>query len=113
MGNQANSTYEPQSLDKNKWYYWRIDEVKGGNVISKGDVWKFKTIEAVVDSSGMDLIATKAAATIDINTQTAVITYDEDGGGSVAPVIYVGSIGANTVTWEFGDLTIGKKKPPE
>ena len=45
-----------------------------------------------------DLIATNAAATLDVNTQNAVITYDEDGAGTIAPVTFTASTSAGTAT---------------
>ena len=55
----------------------------------------------------MDVIATNSGATLDINTQTAEMTYDEDGSGPIAQVVFPGSVAFNTVTWTFGDFTIG------
>ncbi|MFH1613740.1 MAG: right-handed parallel beta-helix repeat-containing protein [Planctomycetota bacterium] len=44
MKNQITTTYEPNSLDADTVYYWRIDEVGGGtNNTTKGDVWNFTT----------------------------------------------------------------------
>ncbi len=39
---QPNTTFEPGLLDKNTWYYWRIDEINPGGVTT-GVVWSFKT----------------------------------------------------------------------
>jgi parallel beta-helix repeat protein len=47
--NQNNTIYSPRSLDANKWYYWKIDEVNDSNIISNGDVWEFKAIESVAN----------------------------------------------------------------
>ena len=40
-GNQAGAIYDPNTLDANTTYYWRIDEV--GNGTTTGDVWSFTT----------------------------------------------------------------------
>ena len=104
MVSQTNTSYAPAALHEKRWYFWRVDERNAGDLISRGDVWSFKTIEAVGD---LDLIATNAAATLDINTEAAVITYDEDGAGPVAPVTFTASTSAGTAIWTFGDLAIG------
>jgi hypothetical protein len=37
--------YTPGNLNKDTWYYWRVDEVESVQTIKyKGDVWQFKTI---------------------------------------------------------------------
>ncbi len=43
-GNQASTTYDPGTMINSTTYYWRIDEIVGGNTY-KGDVWSF-TVEA-------------------------------------------------------------------
>ena len=40
---QSGETYEPETLEFDTTYYWRIDGVKGAT-IWKGDVWTFSTI---------------------------------------------------------------------
>lgn len=42
VGNFATNSYQPESLDLNKTYYWRIDEIDL-NGFHKGDVWQFTT----------------------------------------------------------------------
>jgi hypothetical protein len=46
-GRQFDTSYLLEGLGLNMTYYWRIDEVVGGN-ITKGIVWSFTTSEAVV-----------------------------------------------------------------
>jgi len=43
-GNQAGTTYTP-ALEFDKTYYWRIDEVRSGGKIIKGDIWRFSVSE--------------------------------------------------------------------
>ena len=45
-GNQAETTYDPGTLEENVTYYWRIDEI-GEDTFAKGHVWKFTTIGAL------------------------------------------------------------------
>jgi len=40
---QAAATYTPGTLEKDKTYYWRVDEFDAINTY-KGDVWSFKTL---------------------------------------------------------------------
>ena len=44
-GNQADTTFDPGTMDGGRTYYWRIDEVNGAEPDSpwKGDVWSFTT----------------------------------------------------------------------
>ena len=46
-GQQDTASYILEALDPNKTYYWRIDEVVGGD-ITKGNVWSFTTSHAIV-----------------------------------------------------------------
>jgi hypothetical protein len=38
------NTYGPMSLELDKKYYWRIDEVNEANVVTTGNIWSFTTI---------------------------------------------------------------------
>ncbi len=46
-GQQETGSYLVEGLDLNTTYYWRIDEVVGGD-INKGNVWNFTTSQAIV-----------------------------------------------------------------
>jgi len=47
-GTQSETTYEPGTLEKDKTYYWRIDEVEADRFTKhKGDVWSFKTLHEI------------------------------------------------------------------
>jgi hypothetical protein len=48
---QAATTYSPGPLEFAKTYYWRIDELTGGqnSGIHKGNIWSFTTVGFVVD----------------------------------------------------------------
>jgi hypothetical protein len=48
-GRQSGTTYNPLPLAQDTVYYWRIDEVTSGGVISKGDVWNFTVGKALRD----------------------------------------------------------------
>jgi len=50
VGRQAETSYEPGTLEWNKAYYWRVDEVNDADVDSpwKGKVWSFITSDALV-----------------------------------------------------------------
>ncbi|UCD50156.1 MAG: carbohydrate binding domain-containing protein, partial [Phycisphaerales bacterium] len=43
---QAVLTYTPGTLERNKTYYWRIDEFDGANTYT-GDIWSFTTVPDV------------------------------------------------------------------
>lgn len=42
IGNQTTAAYDPGTMGKKVWYYWRIDEVNGGGTTT-GVVWSFET----------------------------------------------------------------------
>ncbi len=44
--NHDSNSYDPGTLELNKTYYWRIDEVNDTN-IWKGDVWSFETMPII------------------------------------------------------------------
>ncbi|MFH1719720.1 MAG: LamG domain-containing protein [Planctomycetota bacterium] len=43
---QGTRTYSPGTLEKDKTYYWRVDEFDGMNTY-KGNVWTFKTVPEI------------------------------------------------------------------
>ncbi len=44
IGNQAESSFDPNGLEPNTTYYWQIDEIEAdGTTIHTGDIWSFKT----------------------------------------------------------------------
>jgi hypothetical protein len=46
--NRAVNNFDPGALDYYTWYYWRVDEVDGGNRY-KGKVWSFRSLSEIVD----------------------------------------------------------------
>ncbi len=76
-GNQAGNTYDPGLLEQNTVYYWRIDEVRGGEV-SKGKVWQFTSKrDFKMFPRGCELapvIDTVTLSSSDIDEKLAVIT---------------------------------------
>jgi hypothetical protein len=40
---QVNTYYAPGTLTSDRIYYWRVDEIDGDGIITKGDVWLFIT----------------------------------------------------------------------
>ena len=45
-GNQAETSYDPGTLEENVTYYWRVDEIGDDGTFAKGDVWSFITVGA-------------------------------------------------------------------
>jgi hypothetical protein len=44
IGNQAESSFDPNGLEPDTTYYWQIDEVEAdGTTTYTGDIWSFKT----------------------------------------------------------------------
>ncbi|MHC4324687.1 MAG: LamG-like jellyroll fold domain-containing protein, partial [Planctomycetota bacterium] len=48
-GTLTETTFAPGTLEKDTAYYWRIDEFDGSE-ISKGDVWRFRTLPEIAIS---------------------------------------------------------------
>lgn len=40
---QHTTTFDPGTLAREAFYYWRVDEIHSHNDVTKGDVWMFKT----------------------------------------------------------------------
>ncbi|HNS23060.1 MAG TPA: LamG domain-containing protein [Sedimentisphaerales bacterium] len=49
--NQVAITYQPATLTPGTLYFWRIDEVKAGDVKVQGDVWSFRTLPDITISN--------------------------------------------------------------
>jgi len=65
---QVTATLTPGTLELDKTYYWRVDEVDPPTTVVKGDVWSFTTLPAI-SITDPDLIGWW--------------TFDE-GGGNIA-----------------------------
>ena len=50
QGNQSGLTFDPGTLEVETTYYWRVDELDGGNVVT-GNVWSFTTTDIEPDPS--------------------------------------------------------------
>ncbi|MCK4886519.1 MAG: hypothetical protein KAS96_03965, partial [Planctomycetes bacterium] len=48
QGQQVETTYDPGTLELMKTYYWRVDETDDDDVLWKGDVWSFSSIEYIM-----------------------------------------------------------------
>jgi len=47
---RAATSYDPETLELQKVYYWRVDEVEQGGALHTGDVWRFTTTTAKTGS---------------------------------------------------------------
>lgn len=81
QGNQAGTIFDPGTLDANKMYYWRIDEVSsGGTATTTGTVWRFRTL-ALPGKAGSPSPANGATnqlttATLSWSAATGATSYD-------------------------------------
>jgi hypothetical protein len=73
----ANATYTPGALEKDKVYYWRVDELNPPETI-KGDVWSFRTLPDIVITDP-DLIGWWKLDNIVGNTVLDWSGYGNDG----------------------------------
>ena len=85
--------------------YWLSDSKLPASLVNLCHLERSRTCGPGVVT--LDLVATNAGATLDLNTQTAVITYDADGGGPAAPATFAGETAFTMATWTFGDFKIG------
>ncbi len=78
---QTGTTFSPEDLESNKEYYWRIDEMIGGNV-HKGDVWSFKVYEVAHIPDPKD-------ETTDVHRES-VLSWESSSGKAASYDIYFG-----------------------
>jgi len=88
QGNQTATTFDPDTMDNDTTYYWRIDEINATGTTT-GVVWSFTTVTAggqVVEEFGdatntdhpgtiADTYTNAGAATTNSSTETALNTY--------------------------------------
>ena len=84
-GRLADAAYQPVNMIPQMNYFWRVDEVDGGNIIL-GDVWAFSTARSFIEG-GLKLHATLDTADI-IGT-----TVDNVTGNSAYDGQIVGTLG--------------------
>ena len=79
---QVSATYDPESLESGKVYYWRVDESDGVETY-KGDIWNFTTPGAVGDpvpaygAEGVKMTATLSWTPSD-NAASHEVYFGED-----------------------------------
>lgn len=107
---QAETTYDPGTLDYETTYYWRIDEFDG-SITHQGDVWSFTTQPSYVDDVANSDIPVKGTITGNYtNTHSSdnvyeAITERESGGKPDNRYSYleqkwtINVTGGNTVTF--------------
>ncbi|MEK6642473.1 MAG: hypothetical protein AABZ08_01075 [Planctomycetota bacterium] len=93
-GNQAGTMFDPGTLDANKDYFWRIDEVGTGGT-TKGLTWKFTT--------GPGKAIAPAPPNASTGGDITVILSWTAGGGATQHDVYFGTVAidvtnANTLT---------------
>jgi hypothetical protein len=95
--NQTGTTFDPNILNFNTTYYWRIDEVSGPNTTT-GDVWSFTTISGQAKNSD----PANAAANIAIDK----VLHWTAGVGAVSHDVYLGTVlnDVNNADRLIGDL---------
>ena len=81
---QGAATFEPETLDKNTWYYWRIDEMNPAGVTT-GTVWSFKT------ASPPDPATDPYPANNASYSSTSVTLSWQPGSGATSHDVYFGT----------------------
>ena len=78
------TTFEPAVLDKNTWYYWRIDEMNPGGMTT-GEVWTFQTGSGPGQASNPN----PPDGVVEINTYP-LLSW-ESGDGATSHDVYFGT----------------------
>jgi hypothetical protein len=73
---QATTTYSPGTLDLEKTYYWRVDEVQADGTIHTGDVWSFSILPEI-SITGPSLVGWWK-----FDGRSRNIAYDSSGHGN-------------------------------
>ena len=88
---QGAATFTPGTLEKDKVYYWRVDEFNPPETI-KGDVWSFRTLPDIVITDP-DLIGWWKLDNVSGNTVLDWSGYGNDGTLGGDPQLVEGAIG--------------------
>jgi hypothetical protein len=86
----GDTTYTPDTLEKDKVYYWRVDEFNPPETI-KGDVWSFRTVPEIVITDP-DLIGWWKLDTLRGTTVRDWSGYGNDGTTGGDPQLIDGAI---------------------
>ena len=87
QGNQAQTSYDPGTMDNDQTYYWRIDEVNGSGTTT-GNVWSFTT-EAGAGPPGQASNPSPANSATDV-TVNADLSWTA-GSGATSHDVYFGT----------------------
>ena len=87
---QGTATFAPGALEKDKVYYWRVDEFNPPETI-KGDVWSFRTLPEIVITDP-DLIGWWKFDNVSGNTVLDWSGYGNDGTLGGDPQLVEGAI---------------------
>ncbi|MHC4353857.1 MAG: LamG domain-containing protein [Planctomycetota bacterium] len=87
----AETTFTPGALEKDKVYYWRVDELNPPETV-KGDVWSFRTLPEIVITDP-DLIGWWKLDNVAGNTVLDWSGYGNDGTLGGDPELIEGAIG--------------------
>jgi len=88
QGNLSSSTFNPGTLEKNRTYYWRVDERNETGLVT-GNTWSFTT-EENVSAPGLASNPFPETEAIEVRTD-AILSWDE-GDNSVSYDVYFGTV---------------------
>jgi hypothetical protein len=83
VANQVDTEFDPNTLDLDTTYYWRIDEVDSKGNETTGDLWTFTTFFSVVPPKGRACFTADTGVWID---GKLVSIYKVDAGYSVGRI---------------------------